>query len=315
MSYKVTLRSTESTFIDFLCHSTWPTHAFQHHHFVYCLYRLSFRFFFSCSWFDVRIIVSPIQQPIDCKRDQFRKYIESKGVIDMITKVLIKLLEAPVKPEHPMDFIRDNLGATMYERNQIEQLEQQVNDYKKEVSDLKSQIDELKSKLGDKENDDEKLSNVNVASDTAAVAEKVSETAVNALVSLAPAINGGAKIDDSADNKISESEKAVAPASVAVDDIPVIEAATAEEQSTVSTVCDNGDAANMESAPTSADVTDEPDVESTKKTDSTAGDGITKETISPSAANEEATIDAIDKADTSADAKLTASTSAADSQK
>lgn len=267
----------------------------------------------------MRIIVSPVQQPIDCKRDQFRKYIESKGVIDMITKVLIKLLEAPVKPEHPMDFIRDNLGATMYERNQIELLEQQVNDYKKEVTDLKSQIDELKSKLGDKEKGDEKLTNGNVTSDAAAVAEKmvekVAETAASASVSPAPAINGGAKIDDSADNGISESEKAVAPASVAVDDIPVIEAATADEQSTVPTVCDNGDAPIVESVPTSADVSDEPDVESTKKTDSTTDDGSSNETTIPTAGNKEATTDAIEKADTSTDTKLTASTSAADSQK
>lgn len=90
-------------------------------------------------------------QPIDCKRDQFRKYIESKGVIDTITKVLIKLLETPVKPEHPLDFIRDNLGPTLAEKHRTELLEQQLADYKQEVSDLKARIGQLQTKLSEKE--------------------------------------------------------------------------------------------------------------------------------------------------------------------
>lgn len=102
-------------------------------------------FLCTCIGFPVCFVLG--WQPIDNKRDQFRKYIESKGVIDTITKVLMKLLEAPVKPEHPIDFIRDNLGPTIAERLRVEGLEQQLADYKKEVSDLKSQIEELKVKL------------------------------------------------------------------------------------------------------------------------------------------------------------------------
>lgn len=102
-------------------------------------------FFCICIAFPVCSVLT--WQPIDNKRDQFRKYIESKGVIDTITKVLVKLLEAPVKPEHPIDFIRDNLGPTIAEQRRVEGLEQQVADYKKEVSHLKSQIEELKVKL------------------------------------------------------------------------------------------------------------------------------------------------------------------------
>lgn len=234
----------------------------------------------------------------------------------MITKVLIKLLEAPVKPEHPMDFIRDNLGATMNERNQIEQLEQQVSDYKKEVTELKQQIDELKSKLSENKKDDEKLTNGTVTSDATAatatvVVEKVADTA--ATVSVAPAGSGGAKIDDSADNKISESEKAVAPASVAVDDVPVIEAAAADEQSSVPVASDDGaSTSNVDAAPTSPD---EPDLESTKEKESTAD--VSNEVTAPvtEKAAEGATTDAIEKSDTAVDTKPGASTTAADSQK
>lgn len=234
----------------------------------------------------------------------------------MITKVLIKLLEAPVKPEHPMDFIRDNLGATMYERNQIEQLEQQVNDYKKEVTELKQQIDELKSKLSEAETGEEKLTNGNGASDATVVAEKVAETAASSSVTPAPTISGGAKIDDSSDDKISESEKAVAPASVTVDDVPVIEAATADEQSLVPTVCDNGETVNVESAPTSSNVRDDSELDSTKKKeDVTMDGGSSNESTSISVTDKDkSATDAIEKAEASVDTKM-AATTATDNQK
>lgn len=168
-------------------------------------------------------------QPIDCKRDQFRKYIESKGVIEMFTKVLVKLLETPVKPEHPIDFIRDNLGATVLERSQIDQLERKVSDYEKEIGGLKREIAELQVKL--------KEQAAEVASATEeAVTEPPEEAASSEPKEGAAApvpASGGAKVDDSSDKRINESEKAAAPSSNAVDNGPVIEAATANSASAV----------------------------------------------------------------------------------
>lgn len=231
----------------------------------------------------------------------------------MITKVLIKLLEAPVKPEHPIDFIRDNLGATMYERNQIEQLEQQVNDYKKEVTELKQEIDELKSKLHDTESVAVTLTNGNAKSETTVNAgEKVAETAASASVPSVPTINGGAKIDDSVDDKISESEKAIAPASVATDDVPVIEAATADEQSSVPTECNKDEATAAESP--NVNVGSNP--ESTKKVESAAESGTsTESTTVVVAEKEKLKTEATEKIDAGEDAKPTPSTKAADTQK
>lgn len=227
----------------------------------------------------------------------------------MITKVLIKLLEAPVKPEHPMDFIRDNLGATMYERNQIDQLEQQVNDYKKEVIDLKNQIDDLKSKLKETDKSEEKLTSGNVVD--SAIVEKITETAVSA--SPTPTLTGGAKIDDPADIKISESEKAVAPASVDVCEVPVIEAATAVDQSKVPKVFDNGETPNVvESAPTSGNVNADTDLQSTRKK---AINGHNSNVVAvPVTENGEAIADATEKDDTNKDTKPTVAASVEDTQ-
>lgn len=194
-----------------------------------------------CSeWFSIVLhFVLLLEQPIDCKRDQFRKYIESKGVVDMLTKVLIKLLDAPVKPEHPMDFIRDNLGATHFEKNQIEQLEQTVKDYKHEVDDLKFQIEELKKKLNEK-NASETAKDVVVP---AVIVESISDDKdIPAIQSPVKVAAVSISVEES-DKKIAESEKAIAPATPEVDEIKSIESAVVVETvEPAATAIANGDA-------------------------------------------------------------------------
>lgn len=79
-------------------------------------------------------------KPIDNKRDQFRKYIESNGVVEMLSKVFIQLMENPEKPEHPIDFIRENLGASLQEKMQIDLLQQEVASYRLQVEELKQKL-------------------------------------------------------------------------------------------------------------------------------------------------------------------------------
>lgn len=144
----------------------------------------------------------------------------------MLTKVLIKLLDAPVKPEHPMDFIRDNLGATHFEKNQIEQLEKTVKDYKHEVEDLKFQIEELKKKLNDK-------NAAESAKDVVAVPAALAENNTNEKdipVNQSPVKVAAVSITvEESDKKIAESEQAIAPATPEVDEIKSIESAVVVE--------------------------------------------------------------------------------------
>lgn len=153
------------------------------------------------------------QQEIDGKRDQFRKYIESKGVIDGITKVLTKLLEAPEKPEHPMDFIRANLGASQAEEMRIASLEKEVDDYKKEVSELKSQLEAVKTKLSEYE----KTTDAVEADDTKKeeqLEESVQATEEKETDKKAASV-GGAEVDAIKDKNVAESEKAATASSIA----------------------------------------------------------------------------------------------------
>lgn len=83
-------------------------------------------------------------QPIDNKRDQFRRYVENHGVVEMLTKVLIKLMTIPEKPDNPIDFIREHVGASLKEKEQIEILQQEVDSYREQVESLTKQLEEAK---------------------------------------------------------------------------------------------------------------------------------------------------------------------------
>lgn len=53
-------------------------------------------------------------------------------------------MEVPEKPESPVEFIRENMGLSQKEMNQIEFLKEEVEVYKKQVNDLKKEIAGLK---------------------------------------------------------------------------------------------------------------------------------------------------------------------------
>lgn len=91
-------------------------------------------------------------QPIENKRDQFRKYLEATGVIEVLSKSITKLMESPEKPESPVDFIRDNIGLSQKDLNQLEFLKEEVEVYKKQVNDLKIEIAGLKLERKEVEN-------------------------------------------------------------------------------------------------------------------------------------------------------------------
>lgn len=64
----------------------------------------------------------------------------------MLTKVFIQLLESPVKPEHPIEFICENLGSSIKQKVEIDMLKQQVQTYRQQVEDLKKQLEDVQKK-------------------------------------------------------------------------------------------------------------------------------------------------------------------------
>ncbi|XP_047328285.1 c-Myc-binding protein homolog [Impatiens glandulifera] len=72
----------------------------------------------------------------EVKKEGFRKYLESSGAIDALTKVLVSLYEQNDKPSSAIEFIQQKLGGPT------------VSDYEKiqaEMSDLQIRYNELLS--------------------------------------------------------------------------------------------------------------------------------------------------------------------------
>ncbi|WOL19651.1 C-Myc-binding protein [Canna indica] len=70
----------------------------------------------------------------EAKKEAFRKYLESSGVLDALTKVLVALYEENDKPSSAVEFVQQKLGGPS------------ISDYEKlqaEKSDLQLKYDEL----------------------------------------------------------------------------------------------------------------------------------------------------------------------------
>ncbi|XP_048499142.1 uncharacterized protein LOC104907547 [Beta vulgaris subsp. vulgaris] len=70
----------------------------------------------------------------EAKREAFRKYLESSGVVDALTKVLVALYEQNSKPSSAVEFVQQKLGGpTVAEYEKL----------KAEMSDLQAKYNDL----------------------------------------------------------------------------------------------------------------------------------------------------------------------------
>lgn len=81
-------------------------------------------------------------KPIDGSKEDFRKYLDRKGVLDAITKVLIKCNSD--RPENAIEYLLDNLGERLKDKDTIARLENELNDARNEIEMLKREMNALK---------------------------------------------------------------------------------------------------------------------------------------------------------------------------
>ncbi|KAH1033046.1 hypothetical protein J1N35_045220 [Gossypium stocksii] len=87
----------------------------------------------------------------DAKKEAFRKYLESSGAVDALTKVLVALYEQNEKPSSALEFIQQKLGGpTIYEYEKLQA----------EISDLQTKYNELLCKHEDACKELEELKNM-----------------------------------------------------------------------------------------------------------------------------------------------------------
>eukprot|EP00056_Hartaetosiga_gracilis_P009792 m.141359 g.141359 ORF g.141359 m.141359 type:complete len:108 (+) comp13194_c6_seq1:677-1000(+) len=92
---------------------------------------------------------------IDQKKSEFRNYIESNGVIDSFTKVMISLYEEAEKPQNPLEFIQQHLSVDGRSLSDIEALKKENDELKAQNEELMAQVEELKAKIPSEENTEE----------------------------------------------------------------------------------------------------------------------------------------------------------------
>ena len=81
------------------------------------------------------------------KREQFRRYLEKSGVLDMLTKVLVALYEEPEKPTSALEFLKHHLGAATLENPEIELLHLELTEMKEKYEDTVEENKKLRAKV------------------------------------------------------------------------------------------------------------------------------------------------------------------------
>lgn len=83
-------------------------------------------------------------QMADPKRVAFRKYLESAGVLEVLNRAMTALQGLEEKPENPLAFVRENIGAPPCE--DVDALIRENQDLNARVYQLRREIAALEAK-------------------------------------------------------------------------------------------------------------------------------------------------------------------------
>ena len=69
----------------------------------------------------------------DAKKDEFRKYLEKAGVLELLTKSLVQLYEEPEKPSDALTYLKKTVGESQGDKSEIEILQTENSELKVKV--------------------------------------------------------------------------------------------------------------------------------------------------------------------------------------
>lgn len=84
---------------------------------------------------------------MDKKREEFRKYLESAGAIDNLTRALVKLYEQKNKPLDAVKFIRKEMCLTCHDEEQYELLSADLDEANKRICQLERELARFKGEI------------------------------------------------------------------------------------------------------------------------------------------------------------------------
>merc|ERR1711974_169180 len=74
----------------------------------------------------------------DAKKDEFRKYLEKAGVLELLTKSLVSLYEEPEKPNDALSYLKNSVGGSPTDKETIAKLREENELLKGKVKELEA---------------------------------------------------------------------------------------------------------------------------------------------------------------------------------
>ena len=62
----------------------------------------------------------------DTKKEEFKKYLEKAGVLELFTKSLVSLYEEPEKPNDAVNYLKKSVGGTDNDKVEIDKLQAEI---------------------------------------------------------------------------------------------------------------------------------------------------------------------------------------------
>ena len=73
----------------------------------------------------------------DAKKEEFKKYLEKAGVLEVLTKSLVSLYEEPDKPGDAVSYLKKSVGGTENDKVEIEKLQSENAELKSKVRSVR----------------------------------------------------------------------------------------------------------------------------------------------------------------------------------
>ena len=80
-----------------------------------------------------KIKMSSTKMSQDAKKEEFKKYLEKAGVLELLTKSLVSLYEEPEKPGDAVNYLKKTVGGTDNDKQEIEKLQTENTELKAKV--------------------------------------------------------------------------------------------------------------------------------------------------------------------------------------
>ena len=90
------------------------------------------------------------------RKDEFLSYLKKTGISEKLTKIILSLYEETSKPENVDEFLQRNFQKpddldTVYLKNEVLRLREELNYKNKEIAELKQTVEKLKENANEED--------------------------------------------------------------------------------------------------------------------------------------------------------------------